>query len=140
MTTILTPERLSDLAKKAYTLLGYRTVNFGDGAVGVLGCPSKTIRLMNAFQDLILEAIETAPTPKPSEPSESYMAAALVCQDLGCQSDDEIGCMRDDVRIPRDKWCSVCLLSDALRRQHADDLRLPSFDEMRRRIVAGDPR
>jgi hypothetical protein len=40
--------------------------------------------------------------------------AQKACVVLGCQSDDEMGCTRDDGPKPRDEWCVMCRLSDAL--------------------------
>jgi len=70
----MTPERVSALAGQAYRELGYRVHRFSDGTRGVLGCPSKTIALMNRFQELLITEIEgdevapiksTPPDPDP---------------------------------------------------------------------------
>ncbi len=54
----MTPGRLSELVLQAYKDLGYRTVRFGDGTVGVLKCPAKTIALVNRLQDLVMLELE----------------------------------------------------------------------------------
>lgn len=41
-------------------------------------------------------------------------AGVRACVSLGCQGDDEQGCRRDDVDIPREEWCTLCLLSEVL--------------------------
>lgn len=54
----LSDEEISKLAGEAYRLCGYRSVKFNDGSIGVLGCPAKTIWLMNTFQALLMKASE----------------------------------------------------------------------------------
>lgn len=54
----MTPEQLTALATKAYRDLGYEVITWRDGSKGVLRCPSKTIKLMNRFQELLLAVIE----------------------------------------------------------------------------------
>lgn len=58
----LTPERVSEIAHEAYRRMGYETFRFGDGSIGVLKCPTKTVELMNLFQMLLIEEVD------PSEP------------------------------------------------------------------------
>jgi len=60
------PVRISELAAKAYRELGYRTVTFGDGSIGVLNCPPKTIRLMNTFQALLMDEVDPPPMTDPT--------------------------------------------------------------------------
>lgn len=52
------PERVNALATEAYRLCGYKTIRFRDGSLGILRCPAKTIQLMQAFQDLLLNELE----------------------------------------------------------------------------------
>lgn len=43
-------------------------------------------------------------------------AGGEACVHMGCIGDDEVGCTRDDARIPREQWCVMCLLGDAIGR------------------------
>jgi hypothetical protein len=61
----ISPERISELAAQAYRELGYRMMTFGDGTVGVLNCPAKTVRLMNAFQALLMDEVDPPPMTDP---------------------------------------------------------------------------
>jgi hypothetical protein len=49
----LTLAKLEMLVRRAYRDLGYQTITFRDGSIGVLKCPAKTINLMNHFSELI---------------------------------------------------------------------------------------
>ncbi len=55
---MLTVDRLDQLVKQAYRDMGYETVRFRDGSVGVLKCPSKTIALMNRLTQLVMAELE----------------------------------------------------------------------------------
>jgi hypothetical protein len=54
----LTPERVNALAIQAYRATGYAVIRFEDGSRGVVHCPSRVVRLMNAFQSLLCDALE----------------------------------------------------------------------------------
>ena len=64
----MTAEQIHVFAMRAYRDLGYGVVTFRDGSTGVLRCPTKTINLMNRFQELLIDALEAEhATPTGSE-------------------------------------------------------------------------